>query len=334
MKVAVFSTRPYDRTFLEQANRQRGHELHFFEPRLSAQTASLAAGFDAVCIFVNDQADGEVIQMLHDGGCRLIALRCAGFNQVDLAAAERVGIAVARVPAYSPHAVAEHTLGLMLALNRRIHRAFARVREGNFLLDGLLGFDMAGRTAGVIGTGRIGQVVARILLGLGCRVLAFDPKPDETLTAAGAAYTSLEALLSDSDIITLHCPLTPDTHHLIDAAALGRMKRGVMLINTSRGALVDTRAVLDALKSGHIGLLGLDVYEEEADLFFQDLSDRVIQDDVFARLLTFPNVLITSHQAFLTEDALDAIAQTTMDNIDAAANGKPLPHAVTTAYRA
>ena len=248
-------------------------------------------------------------------GTRLIALRCAGFNNVDLAAAREVGLTVVRVPTYSPHAVAEHTLGLVLALNRKIHRAYARVREGNFALDGLLGFDLYGQTVGVVGTGQIGAVVARIMGGFGCRILAHDPFPNPECVALGARYVALPELFADSDIITLHCPLTPQTRHLINAQALQQMKPGVMLINTSRGALIDTPSVTEALKSGKIGYLGLDVYEEEADLFFEDLSNIVLQDDIFARLLTFPNVIITGHQAFFTRNALERIAKTTLANI-------------------
>jgi len=314
MRIAVFSTKPYDRQFLEAANREAGapHQLTFLEPRLSAETAVLATGAEAVCVFVNDVATAPVLEALHALGVRLIALRCAGFNNVDLAAARQLGIKVGRVPAYSPEAVAEHTVAMILSLNRNIHRAHARVREGNFALDGLLGFDLKGRTVGVVGTGRIGATFARIMQGFGCRVLAFDPFPDTTL---GLEYVPMDQLLAESQIVSLHCPLTPATHHLIDGAAVARMRRGVMLINTSRGAIVDTRAVIRGLKSGAIGHLGLDVYEEEADLFFEDLSGQVIQDDIFARLLTFPNVLITAHQAFLTEEALFAIARTTVDNV-------------------
>jgi len=314
VRVAVFSTKPYDRQFLEAANAESGanYQLRFLEPRLSMETVVLAAGAEAVCVFVNDVASAPVLEALHAQGTRLLALRCAGFNNVDLAAARRLGISVGRVPAYSPEAVAEHTVAMILALNRNIHRAHARVRESNFALDGLLGFDMKGRTVGVVGTGRIGAAFARIVRGFSCRVLAYDPYPDAAL---GLEYVAMDELLAESDIISLHCPLTPSTQHLIDATAVGKMKRGVMLINTSRGALVDTRAVIRGLKNGAIGHLGLDVYEEEADLFFEDLSGQVLQDDIFARLLTFPNVLITAHQAFLTREALQAIAHTTIDNV-------------------
>ena len=314
MKTAVFSTKRYDREFLTAAN-DGAHELHFLEAHLDESTALLAAGFGAVCVFVNDTVDAPVLAQLAAGGTRLIALRCAGFNNVDLAAAKRHGIAVVRVPAYSPHAVAEHTVGLILALNRHLHRAYNRVREGNFALDGLLGFDLHGRTAGLIGTGRIGAVVAKLMRGFDCEVLAMDPFQNPECLALGVRYVTLDELLARSDIISLHCPLTPENHHIIDAAALARMKDGAMLINTSRGALVDTLAVIEALKSGKLGYLGLDVYEEEGDIFFEDRSSAIIRDDVFTRLLTFPNVLITGHQAFFTRNALEKIAATTIANI-------------------
>ena len=325
MRVAVFSTKAYDRRFLDEANAAGRHELVYLEPRLDAATAPAAAGCQAVCAFVNDQLDAGVLAALHGFGVRMAALRSAGFNHVDLAAAARLGIAVGRVPEYSPYAVAEHTVALVLTLNRKIHRAHARVREGNFALDGLLGFDLHGRTVGVVGTGKIGLAFCRIMRGFGCRVLAFDPSHDPVAASEGVAYVELPELLAHSDIVSLHCPLTPATHHLIDAAALRRMKHGAMLVNTSRGAVVDTRAVIQALKAGTLGSLGLDVYEEEADLFFRDLSGEVLRDDVFARLLTFPNVVITGHQAFFTEDALRAIARTTLANLDGFADhGRPV----------
>jgi D-lactate dehydrogenase len=315
MRVAVFSTKKYDQKYLEEANAKHGHEMIFFEPRLTYATAPLAEGCQAVCAFVNDELDETVLTRLAEQGTCLIALRAAGFNNVDLKAAERLKITVVRVPAYSPHAVAEHALALMLALNRKIHRAHARVREGNFSLQGLLGFDMYGRTLGIVGTGRIGRVMAEIMCGFGMRMLGYDPYPNEEAKKLGIEYVDLETLVAESDIISLHAPLTPDTYHLIDAEMLKKMKRGAMLINTSRGALIDTEAVIEALKDGQVGSLGLDVYEEEADLFFEDLSDKVIQDDVFSRLQTFPNVIITGHQAFFTEEALRAIAETTLNNI-------------------
>lgn len=317
MRIAVFSSRPYEQAFLTRANARAAHDLTFIESRLSEETRRLAAGFEGVCIFVNDDLGGGLVRALQSDGLRLIALRAAGFNNVDVAAAGRCGVAVAHVPAYSPHAVAEHTLALILTLNRKTHRAYNRVREGNFALDGLLGFDLHGKTAGVVGTGAIGRVVATILAGFGCRVLAHDPLPDPGLLARGVSYVGLSELLAESDIVTLHCPLTAGTRHMIDKAAIDRMKPGVMLINTSRGAVVETRAVIAGLKKGTIGSLGLDVYEEEAALFFEDRSERFIDDDVFARLLTFPNVLVTGHQAFFTAEALTAIAQTTIDNITA-----------------
>ena len=324
MRVAVFSTKPYDRLFLERANAGRRHELVFVEPRLEPATLMAAAGATAVCAFVNDRLDAEMLRRLHGLGVRLIALRCAGFNHVDLREAAALGMSVGRVPEYSPHAVAEHTAALMLTLNRKIHRAYARVREGNFALDGLLGFDLHGRTVGVVGTGKIGECFVRIMAGFGCALLAHDPHPSEACRALGVRYMELHALLAHSDIVSLHCPLTPSTHHLIDAPALAAMKRGAMLVNTSRGAVIDTRAVISALMSGALGSLGLDVYEEEADLFFRDLSAEVIRDDVFARLLTFPNVVVTGHQAFFTEDALTAIAEATIANLDAFADtGRP-----------
>jgi D-lactate dehydrogenase len=328
MRVGVFSTKKYTRTFLTAANERYGHELVFFEPRLTVETAALGRGFPAVCIFVNDHAGADVLKLLRTGGTRLIALRCAGFNNVDLAAVKELGVTVVRVPAYSPYAVAEHTVGLILALNRKIHRAYARVRDGNLALGGLLGFDLHGRTVGVVGTGRIGTIVARILSGFGCDVLACDPVTNEDL-AGVVTYVTPQELLGRSDIVTLHCPLTPATHHFIDAAALEQMKEGAMLINTSRGALIDTQAVIAALKSGRLGYLGLDVYEEEADLFFEDLSDQVIRDDVFARLLTFPNVIITGHQAFFTREAMENIAETTLANVSDFEADRPLANEVT-----
>ncbi|MEW6145614.1 MAG: 2-hydroxyacid dehydrogenase [Thermodesulfobacteriota bacterium] len=315
MKIAVFSTKSYDREFLKAANARFGHELVFFEPHLMYETCSLASGFGGVCVFVNDTLNADVLKSLREHGTRLVALRCAGFNNVDLFAAAESGITVVRVPSYSPEAVAEHTVALILSLNRKVHRAYARVREGNFSLEGLLGFNLHDKTFGIIGTGKIGFALAKILKGFGCTVLAYDPYPNPECEAIGVGYTDPSGLYEESDIISLHCPLNPETHHLIDSKALAKMKKGVMLINTSRGAVIDTKAVIDALKSGKIGYLGLDVYEEEGDLFFEDLSNEVIQDDVFARLLTFPNVLITGHQAFFTREALRAIAETTLSNI-------------------
>jgi len=323
MNIAVFSTKPYDREFLEAANVGSGQRLTFLEPRLTAETASLAVGHDAVCAFVQDVLDRSVLERLASSGTRLIALRCAGFNNVDIEAAKSLGLCVVRVPAYSPHAVAEHAVAMMLTLNRKVHRAFARVREGNFSLNGLLGFDMYGRTAGLVGVGQIGAALAHILHGFGCRVLAYDLRPNAELEKIGVRFCSLAELYAESEIISLHAPLTPQTHHLINAESLSKMKTGVMLINTSRGAVIDTVAVIEALKSGKIGYLGLDVYEDEADLFFEDRSARVLQDDVLARLLSFTNVIVTGHQAFFTREALERIASTTFENIRGFERGEP-----------
>jgi D-lactate dehydrogenase len=329
MRVAVYSTKPYDEQFLRAANAGVDLDLRFLEPRLTVDTAPLAVHADAVCAFVNDDLGAEVLEVLADLGVRLVALRSAGYNHVDVAAAERLGLPVVRVPGYSPHAVAEYCVGLILALNRRIYRAYHRVREGNFSLTGLLGFDLHGKTVGVIGTGKIGALFARAMVGFGCEVVASDPFPSEECRAMGVTYVDLEEVLVRSDIVSLHCPLTPETYHLIGREQLSRMRDGVMLINTSRGALIDTGAVIDALKTGRVGHLGLDVYEEESDLFFEDLSDKVIHDDVFSRLLTFPNVLITGHQAFFTDEAMRNIAGTTIDNLTAFENGEQLVNRVT-----
>jgi len=315
MRVAVFSTKSYDREFFDAANAVAGHELVYLEPRLTLHTVISAAETMAVCVFVNDVLSRDVLECLARQGTRLVVLRCAGFNNVDLVAARDLGISVARVPEYSPYAVAEHAVALILGLNRKTHRAYARVREGNFALEGLLGFDLKGRTLGVVGTGKIGSVFARIMTGFGCNILAFDPRPNEECIALGVRYVAMSELVQNADIISLHCPLTPETHYLINAAAIAQMRCGAMLINTSRGAVIDTRAVIKGLKSGRIGGLGLDVYEEEADLFFENLSGALIQDDVFARLLTFPNVLITGHQAFFTIEAMRGIARTSIDNV-------------------
>jgi len=315
MKIIVYSSKPYDRKFLDEANRSFAHELEYCSWPLTPQTVRTADNKPCVCVFVHDQLTRAVLTSLKAGGCELIALRCAGFNNVDLKAAAELGLAVVRVPAYSPESVAEHTVGLMLTLSRKTHRAYNRVRDGNFSLDGLLGFELHGKTVGIIGTGRIGAAVARILNGFGAHILGVDISPNEVCTRLGVRYAGLEELYREADIISLHCPLTPETRHLIDEAALGKMKTGVMLINTSRGAVVDTDAVIRSLKSGKLGYLGLDVYEQEEHLFFEDLSDAIITDDVFERLLTFPNVLITGHQAFFTVEAMRSIAQTTMDNI-------------------
>ncbi|PZU57093.1 MAG: hydroxyacid dehydrogenase [Sphingobium sp.] len=329
MRIAVFGSKSYDRQFLTAANAAFGHDLLFLEPRLDPDTVQLASGCGAACIFVNDRADAPVLARLAELGVGVVALRCAGFNNVDLTAAEALGIAVVRVPAYSPHAVAEFTVGMLLTLDRRIHRGWARARENNFALDGLVGRNLAGRTIGVVGTGKIGALVARTFrAGFGCDVLASDVAEDAELVALGVRYVDRATLLRESDVVTLHCPLTPDTRHLIDAAALAGAREGLILVNTSRGALIDTVALIEALKSGRIGGVALDVYEQEADLFFTDLSNEIVQDDVFQRLLTFPNVLVTGHQAFLTEEALAAIAGTTLQSIADAEAGRPLAHRV------
>jgi D-lactate dehydrogenase len=329
MQVAVFSAKPYDIRFLQERNAAHGHVLHFFDARLQADTVQLAHGYPAVCAFVNDRLDQAALAGLAAGGTRIVAMRCAGFNNVDLKAAADLGIVVARVPAYSPQAVAEHTVAMMLTLNRQIHRGWNRVRENNFALDGLLGFELHGCTVGVIGTGSIGNIVARILrLGFGCEVLAQDLRQDAELQSIGVRYASTIEIAGQADIITLHCPLTPKTRHLINAESIEAMKPGVMLVNTSRGALMDTEAVTLGLKSGRIGYLALDVYEQEADLFFEDLSNEIIQDDVFQRLLTFPNVLITGHQAFFTRNALVNIADTTLGNITDFEQDRPLANQI------
>ena len=328
MKTALFNVKPYERTAFDAANARYGHQLQYLDVRLNLNTVTLAAGFPAICAFVNDSVNREVIAALAAGGTKLIALRSAGFNNVDLVAAKEHGLTVCRVPAYSPYAVAEHTLALILTLNRKTHKAYNRVREGNFALDGLTGFDLHGKTVGVIGTGTIGAVVCSILKGFGCKVLAYDIVQNPDAVAAGATYVPKDELLAQSDIITLHCPLNTQSQHLIDAAAVAKMKPGVMLINTGRGALIDTAAVIRSLKSKQIGYLGLDVYEEEAGVFFEDQSVKGLQDDVLARLLTFPNVLVTGHQAFLTNEALANIADTTLGNITKFETGEPCPNRV------
>jgi D-lactate dehydrogenase len=326
MRVGVFSAKSYDREQLARANRESGapHDLVFLEARLTRETAGLGSAFPAICAFVNDHLDAAVLETLAAGATRLVALRCAGFNNVDVAAARRLGLDVARVPAYSPHAVAEHTLGLLLTLIRRLHRAMNRVRDGNFSLEGLLGFELHGRTIGVVGTGKIGETMLRVLSGFGARLLAYDPAPNPACVALGATYVPLAELLAAADVVTLHCPLTPATRHLIDGPALARMKPGAVLVNTGRGALVDAVALIQALKDGRLGGLAMDVYEEEEQLFFEDHSGDVLQDDVFARLLTFPNVVITGHQAFFTEEALQAICRTTIGNISDFEQGRPI----------
>ena len=327
MRVVVFSTKPYDRQFLTEASAGR-HELVFLEPRLVLETAGLAAGAQAVCLFVHDHADEPILAALAGMGVKHIALRCAGFNNVDLAAAARHGITVARVPAYSPHGVAEHAAALLMTLNRRIHRAYTRVRDGNFALEGLLGFDLHDKTVGIIGTGKIGVCFAGIMRGFGCRVLAYDVAQNPEAVSLGVEYCELDRLFAGSHVISLHCPLTPQTHHIIKADSIARMRRGVFIINTGRGPLIDTAAVIRGLKSGKIGALALDVYEEEEGVFYEDLSGRILADDQLARLLTFPNVLVTSHQAFFTREAMLAIAHTTIGNLDDFAAGRPCPNAL------
>ncbi len=323
MKVTIFSSKAYDEQFLRESNRSFDHELTFIENRLNPETAVLAHGSPAVCAFVNDELNAETLKKLAAGGTKFIALRCAGFNNVDLAAAKALGLQIARVPAYSPHAVAEHAVALLLCLNRHIHKAYNRVREGNFSIDVLIGSDVHGKTIGVIGTGIIGGIFARIMTGFGCEVLAHDVAPNPECLAAGVHYVGLEELFKRSHAISLHCPLLPATHHLIDAKSLGQMRDGIFIVNTSRGALIDTEAAITAIKSGRIGGLALDVYEEESALFFEDRSLRIIQDDVFMLLTTFPNVLVTGHQAFFTREAMENIARTTLTNLADFESGRP-----------
>lgn len=319
MKITFFSTQSYDKAYFEVNNKT--YDLLFVDTPLNEETAVLAKGSEAICAFVNDQLNEKVIQKLAEMGIKLIAMRCAGYNNVNLQAAKQYGLKVVRVPAYSPHAVAEHTLALILTLNRKTHKAYNRVREGNFSLERLMGFDLYEKTVGVVGTGKIGAVFCRIMLGLGCKVLAYDICQDEELIKSGVIYTDLPELLQKSDIISLHCPLNEATHYLINAESLKLMKQGAMLINTGRGGLIDTKAVVKALKSGHLGYLGLDVYEQEDKLFFRDFSEFVIQDELILRLVSFPNVLVTAHQAFFTEEAMTEIAQTTLENVRAFEQG-------------
>lgn len=328
MKVAVFSTKPYDRQFFELINANYGHDLTFFEPRLTPETAVLAEGFPCVCVFINDRLNEEALRTLARQGTQYIALRCAGFNNVDLKVAAELGMQVVRVPAYSPYAVAEHAVGLVLMLNRKLYRAYNRVRDDDFSLDGLLGFDLHGCTIGVVGTGKIGQCFAQIMKGFGCHLLAYDIHQNPACLELGVKYVELPELLANSDVVSLHCPLFPETHYMINEQTLKLFKRGAMLINTSRGALIDTNAVIGAIKSGQIGYLGIDVYEEEEELFFEDLSDTVIQDDTFQLLQSYPNVVITAHQAFFTREALTNIAETTLANIRDLATGTSCPNVV------
>jgi len=316
LTAAVYDTKPYDRDYLQKAVGAFDIDWHFFDFRLNAKTALAAQGARSVCVFVNDQLDKECVEKLAAGGIKHISLRCAGFNRVDLAAARDAGIAVTRVPAYSPNAVAEHAVGLILTLNRKIHQAYNRVRELNFSLHGLVGFDISGKTVGIVGTGKIGRVTAEIFRGFRARVIAYDPFPNEEWARSmGVQYVAFKELLKESDIISLHVPLTPEVFHLLGAEAFSLMKKGVFIVNTSRGELIDTKALIQSLKSGHIGGVGLDVYEDEEGIFFEDLSGKVLQDDELSRLLTFPNVLITAHQAFLTVEALQEISRVTVDNI-------------------
>jgi D-lactate dehydrogenase len=326
MKIATFSTQAYDKQFLNQFN--TGHEISFLEVPLNEQTVSLTAGFDAVCIFVNDLVNDAILNVLAANGVKLIVLRCAGFNNVDVKGAASRNIALVRVPAYSPEAVAEHAMALILTLNRKTHKAYNRVREGNFSLEKLMGFNLHERKVAVIGTGGIGKAFCRIVKGFGCKIAAYDIYPDASLAEMGVTYGTLEETLSGADIVSLHCPLLESTHHLINEETLKLFKHGAMLINTSRGGLVKTGDVIEALKSGQLGSLGLDVYEQEGSLFFRDFSEDVIQDDQIARLISFPNVLITSHQGFFTKEAMEQIAVTSFRNIDAFVNGEELVNRV------
>ena len=315
-RIAVFSSKKWVIRAFNEINEKYDFDITHFESLLDKKTAILAKDYEVVCVFVNDSVDSDVLTQLHDFGVKLVALRCAGYNNVDIKKATELGIGVVRVPAYSPYAIAEHTVGMILTLSRKYHKAYQRVREANFALDGLIGFDLHQKTIGVIGTGKIGQVFMKIMAGFGCHILAYDKYPNESVNQAGFEYVDLKTLYSKSDVISLHCPLTPETFHLINDKSISLMKNGVMIINTSRGALIDSQSVINGLKNGHIGYLGIDVYEEEQDLFFEDLSDKIIQDDVFVRLQTFPNVIITAHQAFFTKEAVGNISETTFENID------------------
>lgn len=329
MKLSVFDTHSFERPLFEKLNAKTGFEITYLEPRLTSQTAGSAKGSQAVCAFANDKLDAACLRILKEAGVGLIALRSAGFNHVDLAEAARLGLKVARVPAYSPYAVAEHAVCLLLALNRKVYRAYNRVRELNFSLDGLMGFDLHGKTVGIVGTGKIGSAFARICHGFGCELLAYDPFPKKELqTELGLQYVSLPELYQRSRILSLHLPLTPETRHCVDARAFSQMQPGTLLINTGRGALIDTHALIDALKCGQLHGAGLDVYEEEENLFFHDHSGEILQDDQLARLLTFPNVIITAHQGFLTEEAVGNIVETTLENCRQYARGERLENEV------
>jgi D-lactate dehydrogenase len=314
-KISFFSTQSYDKSFFEKYNASFGFELEFFEVQLNSRTVSLIENTAIVCVFVNDVVDAEVIEKLAEKGVKIIALRCAGFNNVDLIAAKKLGIRVCRVPSYSPEAVAEHAMAMILTLNRKTHKAYNRVREQNFSLNGLLGFDLHGKTVGVIGTGNIGKAFAKIVLGFGCKVLAFDIIKDQEIEKLGVRYETLETIFKVADIISLHCPLSDKTKHMINKSSLSQMKDNIMLINTSRGALINTSDIIEALKNAKVGYLGIDVYEQEEKLFFKDLSEDIIQDDDIQRLMSFPNVLVTAHQAFFTNEALTQIATTTFENV-------------------
>lgn len=328
MRVAIFSSKSYDREFLDKFNADSRHTLTCFEASLQSSTANLTAGHEAVCVFVNDKIDKGTIEQLAANGVRLIALRCAGFNNVDMVAAKERNIKVVRVPAYSPHAVAEHAVALILTLNRKTHKAYNRIRENNYSLEKLTGFDLYGKTVGVVGTGFIGAIFCEIMLGFGCKVIAFDIHPAQKLQEKGVVYQAFDEMVAKADILSLHCPLTPDTHHLINSNVFSKMKDGAMLINTSRGALIKTTDAIEALKKGKLGYLGIDVYEQEANLFFNDLSESLIQDELILRLMSFPNVLITAHQGFFTQEALAQIAVTTLRNISDFENGLLLQNEV------
>ncbi|WP_132250980.1 2-hydroxyacid dehydrogenase [Methylobacterium segetis] len=333
MRIAMFSAKNYERALLNELNAGHGHDLVYFDALLEPETAPLAAGFPAVSVFVNDTVNRDVLRSLAQGETKLVATRCTGFNHIDLEAAEEFGIRVVRVANYSPNSVAEFAVGLLLALNRKIHRAYNRTREGNFKLDGLMGFDLVGRTVAVIGTGRIGTIFARIMAGFGCTVIGFDVHRSAEFEAIGGRYVDAKGV-EEADVISMHCPLTPETYHIVDARTLGRVKTGAILINTSRGGLIDTDAAIDALKSGRLGGMAIDVYEQEADLFYRDLSSAVIPDDVIQRLVSFPNVIVTGHQAFFTREALETILGTTLASISEFESGRPLTYEIAPPGRA
>jgi len=328
MRIAVFSTKTYDREYLDKFNVNESHRLTYFEASLNSNTTNLTLGFEAVCVFVNDKIDSGTIEKLSENGIKIIALRCAGFNNVDLDAASQKNIKVVRVPAYSPQAVAEHALALILTLNRKTHKAFNRIREGNFSLEKLVGFNLYNKTVGVIGTGQIGTIFCEIMLGFGCKVFAFDIYESKELKAKGVEYKSFEEIITSSDVISLHCPLTPETHHLFNTNVFSKIKKGAMIINTCRGAVIKTEDTIDALKSGKLGYLGMDVYEQEENLFFRDLSESIIQDELILQLISFPNVLITSHQGFFTKEALEEIATITIKNLTDFERGSTLENEI------